>query len=173
MKTSSPGWPASCSSCKCWSFRYQLGPSYTAGLLQIAEVVAGGTKPISFHNIGPGEVQISLGSEEALIFSQEAETNVSSDFQFECPFLGSQQIAQVKGYRRLPPSQYEEVKAHIRQLLEQGIISESCSPYSSPLVIVKKKDGNMRMCVDYRQFNLKTDEREKGCLPSPKNKGVA
>ncbi|KAI2643768.1 Retrovirus-related Pol polyprotein [Labeo rohita] len=65
----------------------------------------------------------------------------------------------------LPPSQYEEVKDHIRQLLEQGIISESCSPYSSPLVIVKKKDGNMRMCVDYRQLNLKT---RKDAYPIPR-----
>lgn len=68
-------------------------------------------------------------------------------------------------YRRLPPSQYEEVKDHIRQLLEQVIISESCSPYSSPLVIVKKKDGNTRMCVDYRQLNLKT---RKDAYPLPR-----
>ncbi|KAG1933989.1 interleukin-1 receptor accessory protein-like 1-A [Pimephales promelas] len=59
-------------------------------------------------------------------------------------------------YRRLPPTQYEEVKAHIKSLLEQNVIRESCSPYSSPIVIVKKKDGSIRMCVDYRQLNAKT-----------------
>lgn len=59
-------------------------------------------------------------------------------------------------YRRLPPTQYEEVKAHIKLLLEQKVIRESCSPYSSPIVIVKKKDGSIRMCVDYRQLNAKT-----------------
>ncbi|XP_073720501.1 uncharacterized protein [Misgurnus anguillicaudatus] len=179
-----------------------LAPHTRLARLHAAEVVAGGLKSVSFQNIGPGEVQISLGSEEALVLSQEAGPIFSHDFPFECSLLESHQVAQVKAllneyadvfafndddlgctsliqheipvtddvpirqrYRRLPPSQYEEVKAHIRQLLEQGVISESCSPYSSPLVIVKKKDGNMRMCVDYRQLNLKT---RKDAYPLPR-----
>ncbi len=87
----------------------------------------------------------------------------TSIIQHEIPVTDDVPVRQ--RYRRLPPSQYEEVKDHIRQLLEQGIISESCSPYSSPLVIVKKKDGNMRMCVDYRQLNLKT---RKDAYPLPR-----
>ena len=68
-------------------------------------------------------------------------------------------------YRRLPPSQYEEVKEHIKQLLGTGVIRESSSPYSSPLVIVKKKDGSIRMCVDYRPLNWKT---RKDAYPLPR-----
>lgn len=52
-------------------------------------------------------------------------------------------------YRRIPPSDYDSVKAHINQLLEAQVIRESCSPYASPIVLVKKKDGSLRMCVDY------------------------
>lgn len=48
------------------------------------------------------------------------------------------------------------VKEHIRQLLESQVIRESCSPYSSPIVLVTKKDGSLRLCVDYRQLNSKT-----------------
>lgn len=53
-------------------------------------------------------------------------------------------------YRRIPPSEYELVKTHINQLLDSQIIRESCSPYASPIVLVKKKDGSQRMCVNYR-----------------------
>ena len=59
-------------------------------------------------------------------------------------------------YRRIPPSQFEIVKAHIKQLLQTQVIRESCSPYAAPLVLVQKKDGSLRMCVDYRQLNAKT-----------------
>lgn len=59
-------------------------------------------------------------------------------------------------YRRIPPSEYEMAKAHINQLLEAQVITESCSPYASPIVLVRKKDGSLRMCVDYRQLNART-----------------
>jgi hypothetical protein len=59
-------------------------------------------------------------------------------------------------YRRIPPSMYEEVKNHLQLLLRTGIIRKSHSPYSSNLVLVKKKDNSLRICVDYRQLNQKT-----------------
>ncbi|KAK1789672.1 hypothetical protein P4O66_015568 [Electrophorus voltai] len=62
----------------------------------------------------------------------------------------------VLGECRLPPNQYEEVKAHIKKLLEQKVMCESCSPYASPVVVVQKKDRTIRMCVDYRHLNAKT-----------------
>ena len=40
-----------------------------------------------------------------------------------------------------------------RQLLDSGIIERSESPYNSPLVIVKKKSGQFRLCVDFRKLN--------------------
>lgn len=68
-------------------------------------------------------------------------------------------------YRRLPPSEYDVVKTHINQLLDAQVIRESCSPYASPIVLVKKKDGSLRMCVDYRQLNSKT---RKDAFPLPR-----
>ncbi|KAJ8250920.1 hypothetical protein GJAV_G00214770 [Gymnothorax javanicus] len=71
-----------------------------------------------------------------------------------------------KRYRRLPLSQYEQVKAHIQQLLEAGIVQPSSSPYSSPIVVVqKKKGGDIRLCVDYRLLNAKT---RKDACPLPR-----
>ena len=59
-------------------------------------------------------------------------------------------------YRRIPPSQFEEVKQHIRKLLDNNIIRESTSPFASPIVLVRKKDNSLRLCVDYRRLNAKS-----------------
>ena len=59
-------------------------------------------------------------------------------------------------HRRIPPGMYEEVKAHLRQLYDFGIIKESNSPWASGVVLVRKKDGGLRFCVDYRQLNQVT-----------------
>jgi len=59
-------------------------------------------------------------------------------------------------YRRIPPHQLQEVQEHIKGLLAQNVIVESHSPYAAPVVIVRKKDGGIRLCVDYRRLNAKT-----------------
>jgi len=58
--------------------------------------------------------------------------------------------------RRVPVHYREEVEAQIQQMLEQGIIEESSSPWMAPAVFVKKKTGELRICVDYRELNKKT-----------------
>lgn len=58
--------------------------------------------------------------------------------------------------RRIPPTLIDELKEHIEMLLKAGIIEESVSPWSSPIVIVRKRSGELRLCVDYRKLNAKT-----------------
>lgn len=51
---------------------------------------------------------------------------------------------------------FKEVRDHLQQLLTAGIIRKSKSPFSSNVVLVRRKNGDLRMCVDYRQLNNKT-----------------
>jgi hypothetical protein len=55
--------------------------------------------------------------------------------------------------RRAPITKRDEIDRQVENLLERGLIEESDSPWASPIVLVKKKDGSQRMCVDYRKLN--------------------
>ena len=59
-------------------------------------------------------------------------------------------------YRRIPPHCMPEVQELLQGLLEKGIIQRSTSPYASPTVLVRKKDGSLRLCIDYRKLNALT-----------------
>ena len=57
----------------------------------------------------------------------------------------------------LPYAKRGEIREKIKNMMDTGIVMESSSPYASPLVLVMKKDGSNRMCVDYyRKLNLVT-----------------
>ena len=56
-------------------------------------------------------------------------------------------------YRRIPPHQYEEVRKHLNEMLEIGAIWKSNSPWASAVVLVRKKDGSLRFCIDLRKLN--------------------
>ena len=59
-------------------------------------------------------------------------------------------------YCRIPPNQYEEVKKHLGEMLEIGTIRRSESPWASAVVLVRKKDGSLRFCIDLRKLNKRT-----------------
>ena len=54
---------------------------------------------------------------------------------------------------RLPHAYRETVQSELKEMLESRIIDKSTSEWASPIVLVRKKDGSIRMCVDYRQLN--------------------
>jgi hypothetical protein len=57
---------------------------------------------------------------------------------------------------RMPPKKLVELKVQLQELLDKGYIHPSSSPWGSPALFVKKKDGSLRMCVNYRPLNAVT-----------------
>jgi len=57
---------------------------------------------------------------------------------------------------RMSPLELSELKKQLEELLEKGFIRPSVSPWGAPVLLVKKKDGSMRLCIDYRQLNKVT-----------------
>ncbi|WMV55353.1 hypothetical protein MTR67_048738 [Solanum verrucosum] len=56
----------------------------------------------------------------------------------------------------MAPTELKELKEQLRDLLEKGFIRPNQSPWGAPVLFVKKKDGSLRMCIDYRQLNRVT-----------------
>ena len=59
-------------------------------------------------------------------------------------------------YRRIPPGMFEDVSEHLCEMLDAGAIRPSLSPFSSNIVLVRKKDDSLRFCIDIRRLNART-----------------
>ena len=67
--------------------------------------------------------------------------------------------------RRLPIQQRKEVQGMLHDMLKKGVIEHSHSPWASPIVLVKKRDGSHRFCIDFRRVNAVT---KKDAQPLPR-----
>ena len=57
---------------------------------------------------------------------------------------------------RMSTSELSELKKQLEELLEKKFVRTSVSPWGAPVLLVNKKDGSMRLCIDYRQLNKLT-----------------
>ena len=57
---------------------------------------------------------------------------------------------------RIPPPQLDEVRKHLKLMLDAGVIRPSNSPWCNAVVLVRKKDGSLRFCIDFRKLNSLT-----------------
>lgn len=68
------------------------------------------------------------------------------------PLIPGAQPVKVRPYK-YSPIQKDEIETQLKQMLDQGVIRPSSSPFSSPVLLVRKKDGSWRFCIDYRHLN--------------------
>ena len=68
-------------------------------------------------------------------------------------------------FRRIAPPLVEEVREHIQEMLDGGVIRPSQSPWCNAVVLMRKKDGGLRFCIDFRQLNSQT---KKDAYPLPR-----
>ena len=97
------------------------------------------------------------------VFAREGEEiGCTPTVQHKISTVDEQPVAQ--RHRRIPPQLFQEVKQHLQELLDKGVIIPSKSDYAAPIVLARKKSGALRLCVDYRSLNTKC-RRDRFPLP--------
>ncbi|GAB4836211.1 hypothetical protein Ancab_039524 [Ancistrocladus abbreviatus] len=110
------------------------------------------------HTITPQEFQTALRKllqTFAELFQAPTHLPPSRTHDHTIPLLEGTSHINVRPYR-YPTLQKDVIEGLIREMLANGVIRPSFSPYSSPVVLVKKKDGSWRLCIDYRELNKHT-----------------
>jgi len=122
-------------------------------LLQVCVLAPSGSSHTSVQLL-PTEVQSLLDQFEHL-FKEPVGLPPSRACDHEIPLIPGARPVNIRPYR-YPPALRDEIEKQVRDMLQQGIIQPSVSLFSSPVLLVKKKDESYRFCVDFRHLNAIT-----------------
>lgn len=113
--------------------------------------------PVNLSHLSQPEKEIAhkMLREECLSFSK-SDDDIGCIENLTLKISLKDTIPLARSYISMPKPLYGEVKDYLHDLIAQGWISKSTSSYASPVVCVRKKDGSLCLCVDYRELNKKT-----------------
>lgn len=102
----------------------------------------------------PDKIQQIIEQHEAL-FKEPTDLPPSRALDHQINLIPGVKPVNVKPYR-YTPFQKDEIERIVKDMLLRGVIQPNISPFSSPVLLVKNKDGTRRFCIDYRQLNAIT-----------------
>ncbi|KAL0561636.1 hypothetical protein IC582_002076 [Cucumis melo] len=129
--------------------------------IKASKLLSQGTWSILASVVDTREVDVSLSSEPVVrdypdVFPEELPglpPHREVEFAIE---LESATVPISKAPYRMAPAELKELKVQLQKLLDKGFIRSSVSPWGASVLFVKKKDGSMRLCIDYRELNKVT-----------------
>jgi hypothetical protein len=145
------GVTADTSSCNIISLSDLAIAEEAGGILFILQVSAGEPKK---SNEMPREIQL-LVQEYADLFTEPKGLPPKRLCDHKIPLLPGATPAKLRPYR-YNPMQKTEIENQIKELMKQGILQLSASPFAAPALLVKKKDLSWRLCQDFRHLNAMT-----------------
>ncbi|KAL0549558.1 hypothetical protein IC582_014043 [Cucumis melo] len=129
--------------------------------IRASKLLSQGTWGILASVVDTREVDVSLSSEPVVrdypdVFAEELPglpPHREVEFSIE---LEPSTVPISRAPYRMAPAELKELKVQLQELLDKGFIRPSVSPWGAPVLFVKKKDGSMRLCIDYRELNKVT-----------------
>jgi hypothetical protein len=97
----------------------------------------------------------ALLEEFATVFAPLSELPPERNCDHTIPLVPGAKHIQIRPYR-YPPALKDEIERQVADMLAKGVIQSSTSAFSSPVLLVRKKDGTWRFCFDYRYLNALT-----------------
>ena len=109
---------------------------------------------IVIEEITPDEIQQVVANFPS-VFAEPNGLPPKRSCDHRIPLMAGAQPVNMRAYRHKPELK-TEIERQVQELLQSGVIQKSTSQFSSPAILVKKKDGTWRLCIDYRALNSMT-----------------